>query len=144
MACSANSPPWPSTNCPTITSKPIAPRSAPLPPKGCWRRRENISTPPTCKSCWPATVRRSNPKPPSSATSKSSTPKANAWSNPLPEEDDDREDQSQEDEIKREDGLVRYWMFFNGEQVRLFSALAAAFFGVLWCFLYVLGAGRSV
>jgi len=65
-------------------------------------------------------------------------------SNPLPEEDDDREDQSQEDEIKREDGLVRYWMFFNGEQVRLFSALAAAFFGVLWCFLYVLGAGRSV
>jgi hypothetical protein len=62
----------------------------------------------------------------------------------LREEDDDREDQSQEDEIKREDGLVRYWMFFNGEQVRLFSALGAAFSGVLWCFLYVLGAGGSV
>ena len=53
------------------------------------------------------------------------------------------ENESQEDEIKREDGLVRYWMFLNGDQVRLFSALAAAFFGVLWCFLYVLGAGQS-
>ncbi|PYU09867.1 MAG: hypothetical protein DMG37_22095 [Acidobacteria bacterium] len=53
------------------------------------------------------------------------------------------EDGSQEDEIQREDGLVRYWMFFNGDQIRLFSALAAAFFGILWCFLYVLGVGRN-
>ena len=58
--------------------------------------------------------------------------------------EDEQDDQSQEDEIKREDGLVRYWMFFNGDQVRSFSALAAAFFGVLWCFLYVFGAGQTV
>lgn len=57
--------------------------------------------------------------------------------------ENEQDDVSQEDEIKREDGLVRYWMFFNGEEVRLFSGLAAAFFGVLWCFLYVLGAGKS-
>ena len=57
--------------------------------------------------------------------------------------EDEQNDESQEDEIKREDGLVRYWMFFNGDQVRLFSSLAAAFFAVLWCFLYVLGAGKS-
>ncbi|GAC1684659.1 MAG: hypothetical protein PVS2B2_23670 [Candidatus Acidiferrum sp.] len=48
------------------------------------------------------------------------------------------------DEIKPEEGRVRYWMFINGEQMRLFSALVAAGCGVLWCFLYVLGAGRSV
>jgi len=48
-----------------------------------------------------------------------------------------------EDEIKPEDGLVRHWMFLNGDQVRLFSGLAAAVFGVAWCFLYVLGAGQS-
>jgi hypothetical protein len=59
------------------------------------------------------------------------------------EQDDEREDDLS-DEMKREDGLVRYWMFFNGDQVRLFSALVAAFLGVLWCFLYVLGAGRTV
>ena len=57
---------------------------------------------------------------------------------------DEREnDESQIDEIKREDVLVRYWMFFNGDQVRLFSGLAAAFLGVLWCFLCVLGAEKS-
>ena len=58
--------------------------------------------------------------------------------------EDEQDDESQEDEIRREDGVVRYWMFFNGDQVRLFSALAAAFFGVVWCFLYVFGAGQSV
>jgi lipopolysaccharide export LptBFGC system permease protein LptF len=61
----------------------------------------------------------------------------------LKDENDEREDDLSDD-IKREDGLVRYWMFFNGDQVRLFSALVAAFLGVLWCFLYVLGAGRTV
>jgi hypothetical protein len=61
----------------------------------------------------------------------------------LKEQNDEREDDLS-DEIKREDGLVRYWMFFNGDQVRLFSALVAAFLGVLWCFLFVLGAGRTV
>lgn len=58
--------------------------------------------------------------------------------------EDEQDGESQEDEIKREDGLVRYWMFFNGDQVRLFSGLAAAFFGVLWCFLYVFGATQSI
>ena len=61
----------------------------------------------------------------------------------MKEESDDREDDF-EDEIKPEDGLVRYWTFINGEQFRLFAALAAAFFGVFWCFLYILGAGKSV
>jgi hypothetical protein len=70
-------------------------------------------------------------------------PKATVWSNPLRQDDSEPEDESQEDEIKREDGLVRYWMFFNGEEIRLFSALAAAFFVIIWCFLYVLGAGES-
>jgi hypothetical protein len=46
------------------------------------------------------------------------------------EQDDEREDDLS-DEMKREDGLVRYWMFFNGDQVRLFSALVAALLGVL-------------
>jgi hypothetical protein len=59
------------------------------------------------------------------------------------DENDEREDDLN-DEIKREDGLVRYWMFFNGEQVRLISALVAAFLSVLSCFLYILGAGRTV
>jgi archaellum biogenesis protein FlaJ (TadC family) len=57
--------------------------------------------------------------------------------------DDDREERF-EDDIKPKDGLLRYWTFFNGEQYRLFSALAAATFGVLWCFLYILGAGQTV
>lgn len=61
----------------------------------------------------------------------------------MKEEADERESDFQ-DEIKPEDGLLRYWTFIKGEQFRLFSALAAAFFGVLWCFLYILGAGLSV
>jgi hypothetical protein len=58
-------------------------------------------------------------------------------------EDDEREDDF-DDEIKPEDGLLRYWTFINGEQFRLFAALAAAFFGVAWCILYILGAGQTV
>ena len=61
----------------------------------------------------------------------------------MKKERDERDDDF-EDEIKPEDGLLRYWTFLNGEQFRLFSALAAAFFGVLWCFLYILGAGQNV
>jgi hypothetical protein len=60
----------------------------------------------------------------------------------LTEKNDTREDDF-EDEIKPEDGLVRHWMFFNGEGFRLFAALAAAICGVLRCFLYILGAGQS-
>jgi hypothetical protein len=61
----------------------------------------------------------------------------------LKEQNDEREDDLN-DEIKREDGLVRHWMFLNGDKVRLFSALVAAFLGVLWCFLYIFGAGRTI
>src|SRR5262249_7341106 len=46
--------------------------------------------------------------------------------------------------MKPQDGRLRYWMFINGEQARLFSALAAGFSAVTWCFLYVLGAGTSI
>jgi hypothetical protein len=58
-------------------------------------------------------------------------------------EEDEREEDL-EDDIKLEDGLLRYWVFFNGEQYRLFSVLAAAILGVLWCFLYILGAGQTI
>jgi hypothetical protein len=58
--------------------------------------------------------------------------------------EDEQQNDDFEDEIKAEDGLVRHWMFFNGEEFRLFSGLAAAIFGVAWCFLYVLGAGQSI
>jgi drug/metabolite transporter superfamily protein YnfA len=61
----------------------------------------------------------------------------------VPKGDDERGDDF-EDEIKPQDGLLRYWTFLNGENYRLFAGLAAAMFGVLWCLLYVLGAGRSV
>jgi hypothetical protein len=62
----------------------------------------------------------------------------------LREETDERDDEFDEDEIKPEDGLARYWMYVNGEQVSLFAALTAGIFGVLWCFLYILGAGQSI
>jgi hypothetical protein len=61
----------------------------------------------------------------------------------VPEDTDDRGNDFK-DEIKPQDGLLRYWTFLNGETYRLFAGLSAALFGVLWCFLCVLGAGRSV
>ena len=61
----------------------------------------------------------------------------------MKESDDEREHEF-EDDIKPEDGLLRYWTFINGEQFRLFAALAAVLFGVLWSFLYILGAGKTV
>lgn len=70
-------------------------------------------------------------------------PRGSEWSRPLKEQDDEQKVDF-EDEIKPEDGLLRYWTFINGEQFRLFAALAAAFFGVLWCFLYLFGAGQTV
>jgi hypothetical protein len=60
------------------------------------------------------------------------------------EEMDEREDDSHEDEIKPEEGFVRHWMFINGDQIRLFAALSAAIFAVLWCFLYILGGGQTI
>ncbi len=61
----------------------------------------------------------------------------------MKEEDVEREDEF-EDEVKPEDGRLRSWTFFNGEQYRLFAALAAAFLGVVWAGLYVFGAGQSI
>jgi drug/metabolite transporter (DMT)-like permease len=61
----------------------------------------------------------------------------------VPEDADDRGNDF-EDEIKPQDGLLRYWTFLNGETYRLFAGLSAALFGVLWCFLYLIGAGQSV
>jgi hypothetical protein len=61
----------------------------------------------------------------------------------LKEEDDERKADF-DDEIKPEEGFLRYWTFINGEQFRLFAALGAAFFGVLWCFLYFFGGGQTV
>jgi hypothetical protein len=48
-----------------------------------------------------------------------------------------------EDEVRREDGLARHWMFLNGYSVLLFVALASALFGVLWCFLSIVGIAQS-
>jgi hypothetical protein len=69
-------------------------------------------------------------------------PKGNDWSSPLRTEDDET-DQDFDDENKPRDGLLGYWTFINGEQLRLFAALAAAFFAVLWCFLYILGTAST-
>jgi hypothetical protein len=52
---------------------------------------------------------------------------------------DDKPDDALSDEMKPEHRGLRYWPFFNGEQTRLFAALAAGISGVAWCFLYVLG-----
>jgi hypothetical protein len=56
---------------------------------------------------------------------------------PEPEEDD------QPDEIRREDGWERYWLFYNGEWAETIFGLSAAIGAVLWCFLYVLGFDQS-
>lgn len=56
---------------------------------------------------------------------------------PEPEEDD------QPDEIRREDGLERYWLFYNGKWAETIFGLCAAIGAVLWCFLYILGFGES-
>jgi len=61
----------------------------------------------------------------------------------VPEDDDQRGD-GFEDEIKPQDGLLRYWTFFNGETYRLFAGLTVAILSVFWCFLYILGAGGSI
>src|SRR5256885_6836445 len=115
-------------NCRTIISKRIAREFAALLLKTCSPRRANIWTPRTCKSSLSATARRSARKPRSSANSKLTKPRESDWSKPLNEEDTERAD-TFEDEIKPENGRLRYWMFFNSEAFRLFSAPGAAF---LW------------
>jgi hypothetical protein len=54
------------------------------------------------------------------------------------------EDESLSDEIKREDGLERYWFFYNGEWAETIFGLLAAAGAVLLCFLYVLGYGETI
>ena len=54
------------------------------------------------------------------------------------------EDESYSDEIKREDGLERYWFFRNGEWAETIAGLIAAVGVVFWCFLYVLGYGDTI
>jgi hypothetical protein len=58
--------------------------------------------------------------------------------------DDELDSEYASDEVRPEDGRLPYWMFINGDQARLFSGLAAAFFALLWCFAYFLGFGSSV
>ena len=53
-------------------------------------------------------------------------------------------DRSPSDEIRPQDGRARYWMFLNGEQTRLFVALAGALSFVGWSFLYILSVGQRV
>ena len=52
-------------------------------------------------------------------------------------------DDSDLDEIKREDGLARFWMYYNGEWAEAISGLVAAISFIFWCFLYVLGYAPS-
>ena len=54
-------------------------------------------------------------------------------------EPEDEQDSQQDDEIRPSDGLLRYWLFLNGETYRTFAAIASAFLAILWCFLYFLG-----
>jgi len=49
-----------------------------------------------------------------------------------------------DDDVNPQDGRERYWLFLNGDRVRLFLALAAAFCAVLWCVLYILGVAQGV
>ena len=57
---------------------------------------------------------------------------------------DSEEESSFSDDIRLADGRERYWLFVNGDRVRLFAVLVGAFFAVAWCFLYVLGIGQSI
>jgi lipopolysaccharide export LptBFGC system permease protein LptF len=56
----------------------------------------------------------------------------------------DPEDDTLSDEIKREDGLQRYWFFYNGEWAETIFGLLAAGAAILWCFLYILGYGETI
>jgi hypothetical protein len=58
--------------------------------------------------------------------------------------DDVPEDDSSSDEINREDGLLRHWMFYNGEWAETIFGLAAGIGFIFWCFLYILGYGTSL
>ena len=65
------------------------------------------------------------------------------WVKALAETNEQREAEL-DDDVNPQDGLERYWLFLNGDRVRLFLALGAAFCAVLWCFLYILGVAHGV
>ena len=54
------------------------------------------------------------------------------------------EDKAESDEINPQDGLLRSWMFYNGDWVETTFGLTAAIALVFWCFLYVLGLSQSI
>ena len=47
------------------------------------------------------------------------------------------------DEIRREDGVERYWLYHNGEWVETICGLCAAIGVVFWCFLWILGYSQT-
>ncbi len=53
-------------------------------------------------------------------------------------------DESASDEIRREDGAERYWLYYNGEWVETICGLCAAIGGVFWCFLWILGYSQTI
>jgi hypothetical protein len=55
----------------------------------------------------------------------------------------DVDEDSFSDEVNREDGLERYWLFYNGEWAEAVCGLAGAMGGVFWGFLYILGYGQT-
>ena len=48
------------------------------------------------------------------------------------------------DEIKREGGLERFWLFYNGQWAESIAGLIAAIGGILSCFIYILGYSKSI
>jgi len=54
------------------------------------------------------------------------------------------QEKSDSDEIRREDGLERYFLFYNGEWAKTICGLTAGMGGVFWCFLYVLGFRQTI
>lgn len=58
--------------------------------------------------------------------------------------DDELPDELETAEIRREDGLERYRLFYNGEWAETIWGLASVIGGILWCFLYILGYSQTV
>lgn len=56
----------------------------------------------------------------------------------------DPEEEPYSDEIRREEGLERYWLFYNGEWAETIFGLAAAGGGIFWCFLWLLGYSQTL
>jgi hypothetical protein len=56
----------------------------------------------------------------------------------------DPEEEPYSDEIRREDGLERYWLFYNGEWAETIFGLAGAGGGIFWCFLWLLGYSQTL